>query len=145
MSTPLPLRDRRLTSGSSLGAAPCPKAARAILQLRLEGVLDGRLAESCELRPEEVTTLLALGRYYRLTPVQRERLIEMACGLSNAEMAARHDISLNTVKTEVAAVLGSLGLKCRHQLEMLAEQLAYQLAAGDGSRAVAAGLRHGPR
>ena len=92
--------------------------------------------------PDVAGILLLIGRDHRLTPVLLERLIEIASGDSNTEIADRHRLSVNTVKTEVAAVLSSLRFECRHQLQMLARHIAFQLAEGDEQGAVLSSLRY---
>ncbi len=53
-----------------------------------------------------------------LTPVLQERLLEISGGLSYHQISARHNISVNTVKTEVRNLLQRLGgLSCRHEIE----------------------------
>jgi len=64
--------------------------------------------------------LLALNRIARdarLTPCLETRLIEVAAGLTYREIARSHGISVNTVKTEVRALLQALGSHCRHEIE----------------------------
>ena len=62
----------------------------------------------------------ALGRIARdagLTPALETRLLEIAEGLTYDQIARRHGISVNTVKTEVRVLLQALGAHCRHEIE----------------------------
>ena len=61
--------------------------------------------------------LQRIARDARLTPCLETRLIEVAAGLTYREIARGHGISVNTVKTEVRALLQALGEHCRHEIE----------------------------
>lgn len=54
---------------------------------------------------------------FKLTPVLRIRLFEIALGYSYSEIAAANGITVNTVKTEIGALLRRIGVMCRHEIE----------------------------
>lgn len=66
------------------------------------------------------TATVAPDRFARLTGREREVLLEVATGASNAEIAGRLYLSEATVKTHVGRVLNKLGLRDRVQAVVLA-------------------------
>lgn len=62
----------------------------------------------------------------RLTPVDRENLTLLREGATNAEIAKRRYVSLNTVRTQVRLLLRKLGASDRHDAVVRADALGYR-------------------
>jgi DNA-binding NarL/FixJ family response regulator len=110
-------------SGFLLKTAPPAQLVDAVRTVAagealLAPTLTRRLIEDFVRRPppgEAVPDRLA-----ELTEREREVLALIACGLSNAEIAARLFLSGATVKTHVNRIFGKLGLRDRVQAVVLA-------------------------
>jgi DNA-binding NarL/FixJ family response regulator len=113
---------RAVASGDAVVA---PSVTRRLLDIFLPHLPDPAGAPAASAPPE-----LA-----RLTAREREILIEVAAGLSNAEIAARLVLSEATVKTHVGRVLSKLHLRDRVQAVVYAyEHGLVRPGPGTGSR-----------
>jgi DNA-binding NarL/FixJ family response regulator len=89
----------------------------AVVAPRITRRLLDRFADQLPVSPEDSAPD---PRIAQLTGREREVLTEMAKGLSNAEIAARLNLSEATVKTHVGRILPKLGLRDRVQAVVLA-------------------------
>jgi DNA-binding NarL/FixJ family response regulator len=110
-------------SGFLLKNSPPEELARAIRVLSagdslLSPSVTRRLIEDVAGRPH--TSSAPPPAIAELTDREREVLVLIARGLSNAEVAERLVVSIGTVKTHVARVLMKLGLRDRVQAVVLA-------------------------
>jgi DNA-binding NarL/FixJ family response regulator len=115
-----------LAAGASaflLKAAPPEDLIRAIRvvasgEALLAPSVTKRLIEEFAKRPKPVSKRVQ--QLEQLTERERDVLVELARGLTNAEIAARLHVAETTVKTHVAHVLDKLQLRDRVQAVILA-------------------------
>ncbi|MGK5446082.1 response regulator [Streptomyces radiopugnans] len=106
------LKDAR--ADDLLAAVRVVASGDGILAPAVTGRLIAAFAQGGPVRPE------AGGALERLTPREREVLLLVASGLTNAEIGERLGVSTGTVKTHVNALFGKLGLRDRVQATILA-------------------------
>jgi DNA-binding CsgD family transcriptional regulator len=79
-----------------------------------------RILRASEPVAPEVASVAAR---WGLTPAETLVLARLACGLTNAEIAARLHVSTETVRTHVARVLRKLGVSSRAKAAVLVQRL----------------------
>jgi DNA-binding NarL/FixJ family response regulator len=110
-------------SGFLLKDAPAADLVRAVEvvaagEALLAPTVTRRLIADVAARPTPARATPS--RFEVLTPREREVLVEVARGLSNAEIAAGLVLAEETVKTHVGRILAKLGLRDRVQAVVLA-------------------------
>jgi DNA-binding NarL/FixJ family response regulator len=123
-------------SGFLLKNSPPEELTRAIRVVAtgeslLSPSITRRLIEDVARRPR--TSSPAFPALAELTEREREVLLLVARGLSNAEIAGQLVVSLGTVKTHVARLLMKLGLRDRVQAVVLAYESGL-VSPGDSDR-----------
>ena len=120
-------------SGFLLKDVPPPELVHAVRSVAsgdtlLAPAITRRLVEEFLQRPSPARTDPVL---QRLTEREREVLVLVARGLSNAEIAGRLFVSETTAKTHVSRILAKLGLRDRVQAVVLAYESGL-IAPGSG-------------
>jgi DNA-binding NarL/FixJ family response regulator len=126
-------------SGFLLKNAPPEELVEAIrIVARGDALLDPaitrRVIEAFAREP-----VVDAARLDELTPREREVLVLLARGLSNAEIASELFVGAGTVKTHVAAILAKLGLRDRTQAAIMAYESGLVRPGTSGTPGGAAG------
>ncbi len=66
----------------------------------------------------------------RLTRVLELRLFEIAEGLRYEEIAGKHGLSMNTIKTQARGLYRAIGVRCRHEVESAIDAAIWRSEAG---------------
>jgi DNA-binding NarL/FixJ family response regulator len=108
-------------SGFLLKNASPEQLIQAVLVVaRGEGLLDPAVTRSVIERFARAPEPPASGRLDELTDREREVLVLVARGRTNAEIADELVVAIGTVKTHVASILAKLGCRDRTQVVVLA-------------------------
>lgn len=92
---------------------------------------------------EVLAMLVRLSNEAGLTPALERCLIDLGLGLSNQDIASKHGITVNTVKTEVKTLYRELDLDCRHEISRAVRRAQLRLQGGARVEHVEAILRVG--
>lgn len=122
-------------SGFLLKDVPAERLVEAVRLVAEGSMLLGpgvtrRLVADFAARPGTAT---AAGRLDDLTPREREVVVLVARGLSNAEIAAELVVGETTVKSHVSEALRKLGCRDRVQIVIAAYEGGLAGAVGDGA------------
>ncbi|WP_342799598.1 response regulator transcription factor [Quadrisphaera granulorum] len=105
---------RALHAVAAGDAVLTPRLTRHLLHLAEERLPGGPAAG--DVQPPEEVVRPEVAQLEQLTPRERDVLVEVARGLSNAEIARRLVLSEPTVKGHVGRLLAKLGLRDRVQV-----------------------------
>lgn len=72
----------------------------------------------------------------RLTRVLQLRLFEIAAGLRHEDIAGKHGLSMNTVKTEARSLYRAIGVRCRHEIESALNAAIWRSEGGANSEEI---------
>ena len=111
-------------TGFATKASPAEEIHKAIKKVMAGGVYVPPRALVQDLPVEAGNTLEQVKT--QLTERQLEVLILMADGLSNKQIARHYDLSYNTVKVHVSAILHTLGLDNRIHATIMAKNLGLE-------------------
>ncbi|MFI5984856.1 response regulator [Streptomyces sp. NPDC051555] len=118
---------RVVAAGDSLLA---PSVARRLIEEYTAATARGRLGSAAKSAAESVAAAEAARRLAGLTARERETLLHLGRGLSNAEIASALVVSEHTVKSHVGNVLAKLGLRDRIQAVICAYETGLITPAG---------------
>lgn len=110
-----------LLLGLAVNARPHRRGTEAKPSGSLEG--DTGLPDRVDVAIPALPTGVGTALVEPLTPREVEILASLAAGLSNAEIAARHFVTANTVKTHLRQIYGKLDVVRRVQAVQRAREL----------------------
>jgi DNA-binding CsgD family transcriptional regulator len=97
-----------------------PVVALRAAGIRTEVSVVGRVAViAIDAAESDVAAVTAIAARYQLTPAETDVLGWLVHGLSNRAIAARLDVSIETVRTHVKRIFGKLGVATRTEAAML--------------------------
>jgi DNA-binding NarL/FixJ family response regulator len=111
-------------SASLVGRGPAASSqVESIITSTIRRAISEAIAKAETFSAPETSSRSELARLNNMTRAERELLDLLALGMSNAGIATQRQVTINTVKTQVAGLIRKLGLSNRTQAALFAAKV----------------------